>query len=173
MLKGDKIYFRALEPTDLEQLLSWENQTENWRLSDTMVPFSKHLMLQYIQSAQDIYALKQVRLMIVDREADRVVGAVDLFDFEPLHQRAGVGILIDPVARKRGFGLAALQLLEQYAINHIGIRNLYCSIHADNKSSINLFNNAGYQKVGERKSWFNVAGNWVDELLFQKLLINK
>jgi diamine N-acetyltransferase len=138
-----------------------------------MVPFSKHLMMHYIRSAQDIYAMKQLRLMIVDNESKARVGVIDLFDFEPLHQRAGVGILIDPAAQKKGFGFAALSLLEVYALNHIGIRNLYCSIHADNLSSLALFEKAGYQKVGERKSWYNVAGTWVDELLFQKLLINK
>ena len=171
MLKGDNIYFRALEPEDVEQLLSWENETENWRLSNTAVPFSRHLMTSYIQSAQDIYAVKQVRLMIVEIASGETVGVVDLFDYEPIHQRAGVGILINQSKRKKGYALEALNLLETYALNHVGIRNLYCSIHADNQASVNLFEKAAYQKVGERKAWFNVGGNWVDECLYQKLLI--
>ena len=171
MLKGDKIYLRALEPSDADQILAWENNPEKWRLSNTIAPYSKHLIDAYVNSAQDVYQIRQVRLMICDNESDLACGAVDLFEYEPMHQRAGVGILVNKELRGKGYAQEALRLVDDYAVNHLGIRNLYCSIQGDNEASIALFEKAGYKSVGRRSNWFNIGGDWIDELLYQKLLI--
>ncbi|MGB1103686.1 MAG: GNAT family N-acetyltransferase [Crocinitomicaceae bacterium] len=171
MLKGDKIYLRAIEPSDAEQILAWENNTENWYLSNTIAPYSKHLIEAYVNAAQDVFQLRQVRFIICEKSTDKPCGAIDIFDFEPIHQRGGVGILIDELYRSKGYALDALLVLDEYALNHLGIRNLFCSIQGDNQASINLFEKAGYESVGRRKNWYNTRGKWVDELLFQKLVV--
>ena len=170
-LKSDKIFLRAVEPTDLDLLLTWENNPEYWRVSNTLTPFSKELLEQYVYAAQDIYAVKQIRLMIGETSSGKAVGAVDLFDFEPRHQRAGVGILIDAEFRRKGCAHDALLLVKNYALNVVGIRNLFATILADNPASIALFEKAGFEKVGHRKNWFHDGKNWIDEYMYQCQLV--
>lgn len=172
MLKGDKIFLRTLEPSDADILLEWENNTENWRVSNTRVPFSRHLIEQYVNSAQDILTVRQIRFMICLPDSGKAVGSVDLFDYEPLHQRLGVGILVDKDYRNQGIGEDALHLVTQYALNGIGIRNLYCSILGDNPASRKLFEKSGFVETGCRKDWFNDNGHWIDEYLYQKQLVD-
>ena len=57
MLKGQNIYLRTIEPSDAQLMLKWENNSENWAVSNTLVPFSEHLILQYVNSAQDIFEI--------------------------------------------------------------------------------------------------------------------
>jgi len=171
MLKGHKIYLRTIEPEDIKTLLKWENDHGNWNISETRVPFSKHLLQQYIESAQDLFSVRQIRFIICLNENDRAIGAIDLFDYEPIHQRVGVGILIDEKQRHKGYGLEAIQLVEEYALNTIGVRNLYCSILENNLNSIALFQKANFNKVGHKEQWSNNGGKWLDELIFQKRLI--
>ena len=166
-LKSDKIFLRAVEPTDLEILLAWENDPAYWRVSQTLTPFSKELLAQYVNSAQDIYGLKQIRLMIGDIPSGQTVGAIDLFEFDPRHQRAGVGILIDETFRKKGCASDALLLIKNYALNVVGIRNLFATILEDNKASIALFEKTGFEKIGQRKACFNDGKKWLDECLYQ------
>ena len=64
MLSGKKIYLRALEPSDADTILRWENNPDNWSVSNTLVPFSRKLIEDYVRSAQDIYSVKQVRFII-------------------------------------------------------------------------------------------------------------
>jgi len=93
-LKYGKISLRPLEPEDLDLLYIWENDVNIWKVSNTLAPFSRYILKQYIEeSYKDIYESKQLRLIIQD-EQGIPVGAVDLFDFDPYHARAGVGILI-------------------------------------------------------------------------------
>lgn len=92
-LQGKHIYLRALEPGDLDFLYELENNTDIWEISGTTVPYSKHVLKQYLDNAhRDIFDVKQLRLCIC--KADQVLGLIDLFDFDPHNKRAGVGLII-------------------------------------------------------------------------------
>ena len=171
MLKGKRIGLRPLEPWDVDKLLEWENDHKNWRVSNTLVPFSKELITRYIENAQDIFAAKQIRFIICEGNSLNAIGSLDLFEFDPLHQRAGVGILIEEGHRGKGYALQALELVEEYALNVVGIRNLYCNILEDNTESQRLFEKAGYVEVGRKIKWFNDQVDWLDELMYQKVLV--
>jgi diamine N-acetyltransferase len=171
ILKSNKISLRAVEPTDLDIIMQWENNPEFWPVSNTLTPFSKELLDQYVHSAQDIYSVKQIRLIIDELASHKTVGAIDLFDFDPRHQHAGVGILIDPDFRKKGFAADAIALIKKYARDIVGIRNLSATIIEDNQASIQLFEKAGFRKIGQRKKWFNKGDVWLDELIYQCELV--
>ena len=94
-LKGNNIYLRALEPEDLEFIYKIENNESVWEVSNTQTPYSRFLIRQYLENAhQDIYEAKQLRLAICLNDTFEAVGLIDLFDFDPRNNRAGVGILI-------------------------------------------------------------------------------
>ena len=87
ILEGNFVQLRAPEPEDLECLYQWENDTEIWRVSNTIAPFSRFVLKQYIESAHlDIYETRQVRFMIgLNNNIDpaKTIGTIDLFDFDP------------------------------------------------------------------------------------------
>ncbi len=170
-LRYGKIRLRALEPSDIDLLYNWENNTEIWELSNTKTPFSKHILAQYLaESARDIYETRQLRL-IIQNEKQEAVGAIDIFDFEPYHQRAGVGILIHNKSdRNKGYASDALTALSDYALEVLGLKQLYASITSENESSIHLFEKAGFEKSGVKKNWIKTISGWKDEVLYQKFL---
>lgn len=66
-----------------------------WDVSDTLTPFSHFTLKKYIENAHvDIYTSKQLRLMITRVDTQEPIGLIDLYDFDPYHQRAGLGIMI-------------------------------------------------------------------------------
>ena len=170
-LEFGKIRFRALEPNDIDLLYTWENDAEIWDVSNTYEPFSKYILAKYIKESQrDIYESKELR-MIIETLNGNAVGAIDLFDFDPFHFRAGVGILIhNEKDRKLGYATDALHLLSDYAINYLRLHQLYANITADNLASIQLFKNNGFELVGIKKDWRRSLNGWENELMFQKIL---
>ncbi|MCT4580084.1 MAG: GNAT family N-acetyltransferase [Flavobacteriales bacterium] len=172
MLSNNRITLRTLEPTDLDCLLKWENDADHWRVSNTFVPFSRKLMEEYIYSAQDLFATKQIRFIIEDNASKKQLGSIDLFDFDPFHLRAGVGVLIDKKYRNKGVGKDALELLKEYCFKHLNLNQIYCSIAASNEASIQLFEQGGFIQGGVKKQWLNQGGFWEDELFFQCLTKN-
>lgn len=170
-LKYGKIVLRPLEPEDIDILYKWENDLSIWEISNTKTPFSKHVLAQYLlEAAKDIYETKQLRL-IIQNENLEAVGAIDLFDFDPYHLRAGVGVLIhNKKDRNKGYASDALAALSNYTFEVIGLKQLYANITSDNTNSIQLFEKAGFKKVGTKKDWIKTTKGWKDEILFQKML---
>ncbi|MCF8405689.1 MAG: GNAT family N-acetyltransferase [Bacteroidales bacterium] len=170
MLKGDKILLRALEPTDIDLLYQWENDEEVWVLSNTITPFSKFVLEQYIiNSSQDIFTNKQLRLMIdkIVKGKQITIGSIDLFDFDPMNKRAGIGILITKEERRNGFASIALKQLIQYCFEVLQLHQLYCNISLDNEASLKLFRKFNFEIVGLKKDWIKAKENWIDEYFLQ------
>ena len=168
-LTGDTIYLRALEPDDLEFIFRLENNEAIWEVSNTQTPYSRFLIRQYLENAhQDIYEAKQLRMAICKNGSFNAVGLIDLFDFDPVNQRAGVGIIIqDTVERHKGVGTEALRLLISYAFTKLQLHQLYANIDTGNVASISLFTNFGFELVGVKKEWMRKNNRYHDEALYQ------
>ena len=140
-MESELIRLRALEPEDINTLYKWENDTEIWKVSNTVAPFSKHTLRQFIENQQrDIFETRQLRLIIESKSSDRPVGAIDLFDLDPFNCRAGVGILIyDRRDQGQGFASHAVSLLTRYCFQVLNLNQLYCNIPAQNIRSLALF----------------------------------
>jgi len=175
ILENKTISLRAPEPEDLDILYIWENNTGIWQISGTLVPFSKFILKQYLDHAdKDIYETRQLRLMIQLNDTKRPVGAIDLFDFDPHHHRAGVGILIaDSSDRRKGYAREALETLMHYCHGVLHLHQLYCNIASENKESLRLFETAGFKPVGEKKEWMFSGKGYSDEWLYQCVFPNQ
>ena len=164
-MSNTSVTLRALEPSDLDTLYRWENDDRLWLVSATTRPLSKQTLQFYIDSVNDIYTDKQVRLMI-DYNG-KSIGCIDLFEFDPLHQRAGVGIMIDTPFEGKGLASESLLALKKYAFEQLGLHQLFCNISENNTKSITLFAKANFTLCGTKKDWVRVKGKWQNELIFQ------
>ena len=168
-LQGKDINLRALEPEDLEFVYAIENDENIWEVSNTITPYSKFLIRQYLENAhQDIYEAKQLRLAICKKENSEAIGLIDLFDFDVKNKRAGVGIIIqNEIDRNSGFGKEALSLVINYAFEHLQLHQLYANIGTENTASLSLFTTFGFEKIGVKKDWNFTQNAFQDEALFQ------
>ena len=168
-IKSEHIYLRALEKADIEILYAIENDRSVWKISNTLTPFSKDILSQYLESAyQDIYTTKQLRLMICLNESNEPIGTIDLFDFEPLHQRVGIGVLIFENYRKNGYAFESVELVKEYAFKTLLVNQLYCNIVSENTSSQLLFKKCGFTEIGIKKHWNKISSTeFEDEILYQ------
>ena len=169
-LKADGIYLRALEPEDLELLYEVENDPANWLISSTVTPFSRDVLRQYLDNAHlDIYTTRQLRLVIC-LDDNTAIGTIDLYDFDPQHLRAGVGIIVKEEFRRRQGAAKALAVLETYCKDVLHLHQLFCTIQSTNGASLVLFSKAGYTRVGTRLQWLRTADGWSDVVEMQKML---
>lgn len=168
-LKGKNIYLRALESIDIDFVYAVENDETIWEVSHTQTPYSRFLIRQYLKNAQqDIYEAKQLRLAICNIGDENAIGLIDIFDFDPKNNRAGIGILIkDTKNRSQGVGSEALELVIKYCFVHLNLHQLYANISTENKASLRLFTKFEFIEVGIKKDWNLINGAYKDETLFQ------
>lgn len=168
-LIGERLRLRALEPEDLDVMYALENDTTTWDISNLNVPYSRYVLREYIKSTQyDLFADKQLRLMM-ERKADgEVVGAIDISDFEPLHARGEVGIVVKRGFRGQGYGAEALELLCHYAFRFLGMHQLTAHVAVDNTVCLRLFKEEGFVECGCLRQWWRVEGVFKDVVVLQR-----
>lgn len=165
MIKNDKVSFRCVVKEDIDVLLNWENDPANWRFSEIPAFYSKDSMQQFIESTHDLFLNNQIRYMIIANED--LVGCIDLFDFDPFHLRAGVGILIDSRFRRKGYAKESLKLLQNYVFEELQLKQIYSKINNSNEASLALFKACGFELSGTFKSWINNNGLYEDMQFLQ------
>ncbi|TAJ09317.1 N-acetyltransferase [Marinilabiliaceae bacterium JC017] len=172
MIESEDICLRALEPEDVEMLYKWENDMKLWTVSNTHTPFSRHQLKRYIEHANlDLFQTKQLRLVIDICLEDKKtsIGLIDLFDFDPFHNRGGIGIIIHENYRGKGWAFKALETFILYCFEHLGLHQLYANISENNTPSIKLFESCGFEITGRKKQWRKTPQGYLDELLLQKI----
>ena len=178
---------RKIEPSDLPFLFQWENDATMWADSDTHNPLSRHDLHQYIENTTgDIYRDGQLRLIIEDSQpstfnsqlstlnsqlstlnsqlSTKIVGCIDLFDFDARNRKAAIGMYIAPDARGKGVGKQAVQLLEDYAFGFLHLRMLYAIISVHNTACSHIYEQMAYTPSSVLKDW-TLEG---DAILWQK-----
>lgn len=164
---------RAVELSDVDLLYEWENDMELWEFGNTMRPFSKYALENYVLNSQNesLYSAKQMRLMIdVERNnAIYTLGCIDVYDYEAKDAKAGIGIFICKNERKKGYAQKAISLLENIMQNTYNIHQLYAFITEDNEKSIALFEKCGYKFNASLKDWVLVNRNFKNVNIYQKI----
>ena len=170
MLKGEHIYLRGIEVNDLDFISQIENNPQNWRYSETLIPFSAESLKNYVIADHNLLVDNQIRFIICLKSNDKAIGALDLFDYDAIHQRAGTGVLLEKAMRHKGYATEALKLIVNYAFNFLNLHQLWANISQDNPKSIMLFERVGFKQSGNKIQWQFHGGKWWDVGFYQ--LIN-
>ena len=160
------IKLRKIEPSDLPFLYQWENDATMWADSDTHNPLSRHDLHQYIENTTgDIYRDGQLRLIIEEAQlSTKVVGCIDLFDFDARNRKAAIGMYIAPEARGKGVGKQAVQQLLDYAFDFLHLRMVYAIISVHNIACSHIYEQMGFTPSSPLANW-TLEG---DAILWQK-----
>lgn len=172
MKPTNSVKLRAVEPIDADMMYEVENDSGCWRYGETIAPISRRIIREYALTYDaDPFSARQLRLIITSKSegCSCQAGVVDLYEIDPIHRRAFVGIYILPSFREKGIAGAALHLLEDYARNTLRLRKLAARIESINLSSIRLFEEAGFEKSALLTDWFSLAeGGFSDLLIYTK-----
>lgn len=170
-LRSKNISLRAVEPEDANTLYEWENDRSIWAISNTQIPFSKFVLEEFTNSShQDIYTNKQLRLMVDENATGQTIGCIDIFEFDPQHARAGIGIYIHKDHREKGLASECLQLIIDFAFNTLHLKQIYSHINASNIASLNLFVKNGFEKTALKKSWHKTSLHLFEDVWFLQLI---
>ena len=163
-----KIALRLPVLSDAATILSWENNPENWGVSDNDSPYSLEDIVNLIKSFHGAKKPEQLRFIIHSGEI--LLGAVDIFDINYDNKSGAIGILIaEDEFRRKGYASKALELVELEAFE-LGINHLSALIHIENEKSRKLFEKMGYlvQSNGETVDHKEtiVVEKWVEKESF-------
>lgn len=159
------VSLRDPNPSDLSYLINLENKINNQIYSHYPKYYSKEEIENFISKPQDIFIDFQYRYMIVVNNI--TVGCIDLFDFDLVNSRVGLGIIIDENYRKKGIAFRAIDQIKSIISKEYLLNQIYVEVLADNYSSNRLFKKLRFVKSGCKKKWFRKEEVYVDLNIYQ------
>ena len=170
VMLGQRVYLRALEPEDAEQIARWSRQEtetffDNGRQIRNPITFAHFSKKGYEDDPPE-----HVEFAVVLRDGDELIGEVGLYDISWVHRTAETGsYLYRPDRRSGGLGSEAKHLLLDYAFNRINLHMVRSFVWSPNTRSAAALRKQGYRDAG-RLSWTSLReADFVDDLVFDLL----
>jgi diamine N-acetyltransferase len=152
LIQGERIYLRPVRIIDIPLIMQWENNPENWIVSETEKAYTFEEINLLVDSSEDIFENGQLRLMIILKSVYEPIGTLDLFQAVIEDGTVHVGILIaDANKRRNGYAEEAIRLAINYVFQELKFENLICSVQSFNQPSLELFKKCGFEVLTEGK----------------------
>ena len=151
MYYGDLTYLRAVESTDIDEVLKHWNNLNFRRLLGPPIPWSRKFLEIWLEGRinADPWRDHMMELAIVDKAAGNFLGFVHLEDIKRPHSRAEFGISIqNPDNQSKGYGTDAARIILWVAFNVLGLHSVYLDTMEDNLRAIRMYEKVGFKKVG-------------------------
>jgi [ribosomal protein S5]-alanine N-acetyltransferase len=167
---GKKIYIRKLQPEDVsESYVSWMNDPE---------------VVQFLESRWNHYSLDDLRSYVKALNetennyffgiflisSDKHIGNIKVGEIDSIHRYANIGIMIgDKNFWGKGIASEAISLVSRFCFEHLNLNKLKSNVYEPNTGSHKAFIKAGFKEVGRYKRHRFYNGNYVGEIILEKL----
>ncbi len=107
---------------------------------------------------------------IYERATTRPIGLAGLRDINYAHRTAELGMSIGEADRRgKGYGTEATRLLLDYALDALGLHNVWLRVYGYNERAIRAYRRAGFREIGRRREAHRIGRRAFDEILMDCL----
>lgn len=172
-IKGKTIDLKVLTPNDAEKMLDYYKRNEEYlrdfepKREDSFYTLAvqKKILIesykQYINGTSVNFGIYKEECLIGKIQLSNIV--IGIF------KNAFVGYSIDEKYQGKGFMKEALQLVNEYAFNEIGLHRIEASTLTDNIKSQKVLRSCGFKEIGLNEKYLFINGKWRDHMSFYKL----
>jgi ribosomal-protein-alanine N-acetyltransferase len=99
-----------------------------------------------------------------------IVGAINVGDVvRGAFHSANVGYFVSRHVNGRGFATRAVGDVCAFAFGHAGLHRLQAGTLLENHASQRVLEKNGFERIGVARKYLQIAGDWQDHLLFQRI----
>ena len=170
MICGALVGLRAIEESDLAQLLAWRNQPHLRRYFREVRELNSTQQRQWFDSR--VNGDPGTRMFaIVELASQRLVGACGLCWIDWVNRTADFSLYIgaDDLYIDEHLAPAAAELLIGYAWGELGLNRLWSEIYAFDEPKGAFFRQLGFTLDGRHRQTHWAEGGWHDSLYFSLL----
>ena len=169
---GQSMIIRIPVPSDARDMIEYLNTVGGE--SDNLL-FSKNEFELTVE--QESAHIEKVNadpniLMIVGTVNGTIISAAQIHSpaRKKIAHNCEVGISVRKEYWGKGVGTAIMGELIRHARESGTIRNISLGVKAGNSNAIGLYEKYGFRKIGVHKNYFNIDGNYDDEILMDLYL---
>jgi RimJ/RimL family protein N-acetyltransferase len=160
-IASDQVRLRLLQSSDLATTLRWRNQDHirEWFFTpDVIAPAQHRAWFDQYRARDDDFVF-----IIEEMDTRRAIGQVALYHIDWAARRAEFGRLLigEADANGKGFARAATALLVAYALNELGLREVYLEVFTDNARAIAIYQQCGFA-ISQQRDNILLMTKWLN-----------
>ena len=168
-VRGERVYLRALEPSDVEHVHRWYEHADTARLMGEQPRSLAHRRAdaeaEVAKAGRDWFAF--VICLLAD---DRPIGRADVFRIDRINGSAGFGIAIgEHELRGAGLGTDAVNAIADFCFGQLRLERLWLVTDAANARAQHVYSKAGFVREGVLRKAFYQDGVFQDDVMMAML----
>ena len=167
MLKGKYVGLRAIEESDLSQLLLWRNQPNYRRFFREYRELSQTNQRNWFDSK--VLNDKSTEMFsIVDVNTGELLGACGLCYIDWINRNADFSIYIgkDDLYIDEKYAIEAAQIMMKYGFEELNLHRLWSEIYSFDEAKKVMFDRLGFKLEGAHRETHWTEGKWCDSLFY-------
>jgi RimJ/RimL family protein N-acetyltransferase len=166
MLKGKKVFLRAIETEDLKQLLDWRNLPEFRRYFREIRELNMDQQLNWYEKI--VLSDPNVKMFAITDIQHQLIGACGLCYIDWVNRSADFSIYIgvDGLYIDDVLAVDVSKLLIRYGFEELNLHRLWAEIYSFDNKKKKLFETLGFHLDGLHKETHWAEGKWHDSLFF-------
>ena len=163
MIRGERLYLRAIERDDLQRCHDWMNDEELTATLAHRYPMSLAREADWVERATRGQDPSELTLAICLEQGDRHIGNCGLVGIDRDNATATLGIFIgEKDCRGQGLGEEAVRLLCRYAFDEMNLHKVRLDVYATNPGALKTYERAGFRKEGVLREEAFRQGRYLD-----------
>lgn len=169
---GMNLLQRNAEEEDAEKMIEYLNiiggESDNLLFGKGGFRLSMEQEKEYLKNSKD----DSNSLMLLGFIDDNIVSVAHIIasNRARIAHNSEISISVKKEYWHMGIGNAQMNELIAFAKNSGNTRNITLGVRHDNENAIKLYEKCGFIKVGVHKNFFNIDGNFFDEILMDLFL---
>ena len=167
MISGEKVYLKAVEQEDLEQLKEWRNLPDFRKHFREYRELNSAMQLKWYESFV-VNDKNTIMFSIFLKSTDELVGCCGLCYINWVHRNADLSLYIgheNAYIDDSGLAEEACLLLLEYGFNEINLHKIWTEIYDFDEKKQKLYNKFGFNQDGILRDQYYYDGKWCNSLL--------
>lgn len=158
---------RRLEQRDAPHMLEWmQDKTVSCNFQRSFESMTLQDVAAFIENSFD----EANRHFAVTDEHDEYMGTISLKNISHKDKRAEYAIAMRKKAQGTGAAGLATEEILQYALEELGLREVYLNVFADNVRARRFYEKCGFTCKQDRKDAVEVRGQYKERVWYGRLL---
>ncbi len=163
---GEKVQLRAVEKTDLDDIMKYWNTFESRVGLGTVIPMSSMMEEDWIKSTHERAKNQTAFTFVVEhKETKELIGTCGIEDMNWIAKSGIVGIGIhNPANHNKGYGTDAMRCLLRFGFDVLNLNRIELWVMEYNERAIHVYEKLGFKKVGKKRQAHFLQGSYHDIL---------
>jgi RimJ/RimL family protein N-acetyltransferase len=162
-----KILLKPVSIKDAEAIARWYNNPENVKYMSTLVRCNQHTKASVEKELKESDPDYERLFMIFEEGNPKPIGHAGIDDLDLNDRRGEVFFIIgETSAQGKGYGKLAMKDLLWIAFRELRLNSVFATAAVENKPSIAILERLGFKRIGIRREYNFVDGEFMDEIFF-------